>query len=50
MLFYREKIIYRGIVFTAVRPVSNVELYKQMSENNGFCSFALDSAHVKFDV
>jgi len=50
MLFYREKIIYRGIVFTAVRPVSNVELYMQMSENNGFRPLALDSAHVKFDV
>ena len=32
------------------RRTSHVPNLMQMSENNGFFSFALDSAHVKFDV
>ena len=32
------------------RRTLHVPNLMQMSENNRFCSFALDSAHVKFDV
>ena len=46
-----EDIYYRDITakycLCMLGPSSNL---MQMSENNRFSSFALDSAHVKFDV